>query len=505
MKTKSLAGLLTRLLIILSLCALGISLVFLGVDYFITLTSSVIKAYGKDLAKPYTNIPPEEISLEDARTDLKLMYDILREVHPSFTVKNQELLLQEKYKEIEERIIRISLNRNFGSITRTDLFKEYANMVTWIKDAHTFLRFYPSNLENAYSNRIPIEFEWVEESLVVSKIEDPGMLTDLNRGDEVVKIGDTMISDIVGRLGEVISSENEEWVRNRIAAMLSYEYTYRILGIDIEDTEFTFRNRFGKYYLEEMRLYPISAHSVAELEKRHWFGWVFEHGSNYNGQDIEFGYFWLDNCTNSGEYVRSVDTFFQEVRHKNVNTVVIDLRNNTGGDSSVADAFLKYLPLDKIRDYSAEIRASGAMIKMRGFNSFQRFMRWIRTGISAGFKKVDRPENPSLIFTGNVLILTSNQTFSSANYFAVLLKDNLLAKTVGEKTGNAPTAYGDVLSFPLKKTGYEMVVSSKYFKRPDTSLNSQRSLEPDIPVYSSVLEYQMGIDPQMNWLRANLP
>lgn len=45
-------------------------------------------------------------------------------------------------------------------------------------------------------------------------------------------------------------------------------------------------------------------------------------------------------------------------------------------------------------------------------------------------------------FKRNVYILTSSLTFSSANDFAVIFRDNNIGKIIGEPTGNQSSSYG---------------------------------------------------------------
>ena len=54
----------------------------------------------------------------------------------------------------------------------------------------------------------------------------------------------------------------------------------------------------------------------------------------------------------------------------------------------------------------------------------------------------------------------------SANWIAVSLQDNWLARVVGEPTGNRPSAYGENFPFQMPRTGLRFTVSSKQWTRP---------------------------------------
>ena len=72
-------------------------------------------------------------------------------------------------------------------------------------------------------------------------------------------------------------------------------------------------------------------------------------------------------------------------------------------------------------------------------------------------------------FRGQLFVLTSKATFSSGNWFGVIVRDNQLGKIVGEPTGNAPSSFGDVLSFTLPRSGLGFTLSYKQWIRPDPS------------------------------------
>lgn len=55
------------------------------------------------------------------------------------------------------------------------------------------------------------------------------------------------------------------------------------------------------------------------------------------------GIFTLNSCKNNEEYRFNVDNFFSDIAKNNIKNVVIDLRKNTGGNSSVITYFYRYI------------------------------------------------------------------------------------------------------------------------------------------------------------------
>ena len=82
------------------------------------------------------------------------------------------------------------------------------------------------------------------------------------------------------------------------------------------------------------------------------------------------------------------------------------------------------------------------------------------------------------LFDGDIYVLTSNGTFSSATLIAEILQDNGFAKVVGEKCGNMPEGYGEVVAFQTPDSILTFQISSKHFERIDKS-KADLPLMPD--------------------------
>ncbi|MFC0414739.1 S41 family peptidase [Cytobacillus solani] len=142
------------------------------------------------------------------------------------------------------------------------------------------------------------------------------------------------------------------------------------------------------------------------------FGWSLDHENN-------IGYYYLHACIDTREYRKSVSNFFKEVKRDGIGNIVIDLRQNAGGNSAVIDAFINRIQPSNINNYSN--------------------------------------------FTGNTFVLISNNTFSSANMFASVIQENNIGILIGEPTGNSPFAFGEVISGVLSNSQINLSLSTKEY------------------------------------------
>ena len=170
--------------------------------------------------------------------------------------------------------------------------------------------------------------------------------------------------------------------------------------------------------------------------------------------------FSFNQCNYNKEYKTTLKNFFKDVKEANINNVAVDLRNNGGGNSSVANEFIKHLNVDKYKTWDCAVRYGP-----------------ILTYFNNDYIKNNKYDTN---FDGDVFILTNNQTYSAAMDFAMLIQDNNLGKIIGEPSSNKPESYGDCLYFQLPNSKLHLSISFKKWYRIDQS-KKDLLIEPDIP------------------------
>ncbi|WP_179298613.1 S41 family peptidase [Evansella halocellulosilytica] len=332
-------------------------------------------------------------------------------------------------------------------------------------DSHTLV--YPSGVE---SMKIPIDWEWTKDGLIVlDSLDDQ-----LKRGDAVTHIGDKSIEEILIELEEVISTENEYWLKKQAENDLTEEIYLESLSIIKDDrVPLTVETSNGELTQTEINLVhseELQLLSEMQRDRDDWFGWTIHN-------DLSYGYFYLHESNVSDDYEQSVKKFFEEIDHKGVEKVIIDIRENSGGNSSVVNSFLSHMPGESVPDFGVTTRYSIDASEQAGYSK--------QSGTES-FPPMSRHVSKSEpIFDGNVYVLVGPSTYSSGNMFAVRFHDAGLGTIVGQPTGNAPSNFGDILHFHLPHSEFTLIVSHKEFTRPDPSIDLDRSLYPDIEVWKT--------------------
>ena len=104
--------------------------------------------------------------------------------------------------------------------------------------------------------------------------------------------------------------------------------------------------------------------------------------------------------------------------------------------------------------------------------------------------KPDKTRPKELInrFEGNVYVVVSHYTFSTAVDFAAMVKDHDAGVIMGENTGGLPSSYGDIIRDELPNSKLGFGISYKYFLRP-AGFDNGRPILVDEKIDVNKLEY----------------
>ncbi len=213
------------------------------------------------------------------------------------------------------------------------------------------------------------------------------------------------------------------------------------------------------------------------------------------------------------QYQARLKAAFQKIHDAKARAVVLDLRQNTGGDTRQSDALQAYLSDEKLPALSSvevkatpEVKAAYRTLLPPGF-------RWIPlnqmipslAGIQKapdngtfvfhpdGAQPTKRMFKQDLAFKGDVYLLISRLTYSTALIASAPYKHWKRAEVIGETTGEPMTFFGDYFAFDLPNTKLVMHVSHKRFVLFG-SQGPHAGLAPDIAVPPGQDAYRVALD-----------
>ena len=208
-----------------------------------------------------------------------------------------------------------------------------------------------------------------------------------------------------------------------------------------------------------------------------------------------------------------LDTTFSQIKDKGIKYLVIDLRNNSGGNSRLGDEFFQYIAKEPFSQYGKTIMKVSRHLKMLWKDYFlsQGYIdsTMLNKVLSIPNGSIIDPdeklysededsfislrENP-LRYTGTIYLLTSPATFSSAADFAWCFKHYNMGKVVGEETGGWGLCYGDNVCAELPNSRIAINVSCKLFYDIGATEKSTHGVIPDYSVKSEkALDYTLKL------------
>ena len=193
-------------------------------------------------------------------------------------------------------------------------------------------------------------------------------------------------------------------------------------------------------------------------------------------------------------FEKFLDSVFTDIKINPVTGLIIDLRQNGGGNSALGERLIGYISSKPYRmgggsrwkvsdEYKDFIRERAKTKPVYASGSFQHYLNRKTGDIISGLAgKPQSPGKNSLRFEGRVAILTGPNTFSSANMLSNAIRDYQLATIIGEATGEPCNDYGELYWTRLPKTGLLFYTCSKQFIRANGDAADPNPVMPDIEV-----------------------
>ena len=241
-----------------------------------------------------------------------------------------------------------------------------------------------------------------------------------------------------------------------LANILITEAYLKWVGVATADgVNYRFATPSGEqdFHFDFVPIGEVQGYTAGDKNKAPWVSYEID-------RERGTGIFTLTSCNYNREYRDTLREFFTAVRDGNIGSIIVDLRQNGGGSSLVADDFLRYLNIDSYYGWPSHIRYGNFLVKNK--------------------KPLIRNNRLEPQFSGNLYLLTSSRTFSAAMDFTMLVLDNGLGRVIGEEPGNLPDSYGDTLEFATPHSRLHFTVSFKRWFRIDESKSGQ-PLQPDCP------------------------
>ncbi|MCM1193365.1 MAG: S41 family peptidase [Butyrivibrio sp.] len=366
----------------------------------------------------------EMLSREDALDDLAYFMECLRERHPAWLDDSGKNRSAEK--QYEQELAAMDME---NQISVLELWQSASRIAAALHDGHTYINWYNNN------------YRYIDDFTAIPTYGKP------------LTINGIPCEDLLTAYKEVCSYETDYYVEATFwKNVIQCEQTLQLCGIDTsEGITMVFRETGAERHFDFVTLDKVTGWNPNDGTG----SWV----SYQIDTENSLGIFTLTSCVCDDEYYHVLDAFFKEVFANNIKNIAVDLRGNSGGNSWVANEFIRYLDVAEYRGFDSAVRYGGYLIQNKNVT----------------YKNQKREQ----VFRGNLYVLTDIWTYSSAMDFAMLIADNHLGIIIGQPSGNLPDGYGDCLSFRMPHSGLAISVSYKKWYRTDQTKAGQ-PLFPDV-------------------------
>ena len=233
-------------------------------------------------------------------------------------------------------------------------------------------------------------------------------------------------------------------------------------------------------------------HNGKQLSFDNWEG--VPNAPRVKAYDLEIhgkkAYLQFNRMSNLPAFKKFLKRSFQRIEEQDSDTLIIDLRQNGGGDSRLGDAFISYLYEGKYKQVHAlEVKASASQKAYFHQTYIPFFLKpllplfKLNPVLKATFGKpgkiyeIEFKEKQSKkrknSFRGKVYALIGPSTFSSAAILANALKEYKIAEMLGEETGGIQAFYGDNIYIQLPNSGLRSTISFKKFVLPGAKMDGR--------------------------------
>lgn len=412
----------------------------------------------------------QSISRSQAFADIDTLMHTLNEVHPN-------LYCNISMNTLDSRITDIKAGMP-DSISVIALYETLAPVVAGIGDAHTTMVLPYREVMVKAGRYIPV-MPTIDSNTGRMYVK-ASVGNCVPYDSEILSVNGKSTADLVGKMLTFVGGEREFFrltmVDNNIMGlfhMLFYAPEYTIKYVEPsgkEEKSITLQAVEADKLNSELVLSP----KILKLIEEHGSGASYSFRI-MDGNKIAVMTF--DACLDVNGMEAFADSMFTQLRQQDVKDLIVDVRYNGGGNSNVCDVLLKNIAPKPFAQYGKTlVKVTPTTIALTGNR----------------YKKPDIhiiPEDPALRhdplpeaqrFRGNVYLLTSHTTFSSASSFAWAFKEAGCGKVIGEETGGMSVHYGDVIGFRLPNSGLSVNVSHKRFWLPGADENDIHGVIPDI-------------------------
>ncbi|HYP15408.1 MAG TPA: S41 family peptidase, partial [Bryobacteraceae bacterium] len=440
------------------------------------------------------------LSVDQVRQDLEYLYRTLEAAHYDLYAHTPKAVFEKEYRRIQS-----SVRAPLTILEAHRLFQRFAALPSI---GHCRLEF-PYPIYDDYSRRggvvFPFDVAFRGEGRVVILRDHSGNHS-VAPGDQLLSIDGEPVNSVLEQLYEYTSGERM-YLKQAALEMISLPRKLWYTRGTANSYEVVLAKPDGSKVQTLAKPVPASRFEmdrknieIFDLKREFKFidGVAYlKPGPFYNFSGPQ--YF---DTTSFDDLLASA---FAQVRQRNSRHLILDLRNNPGGESFFSDRLVAYFATKPFH-FASKFHLRTSRVSKENFSrdvppllkdapptiarEVQRQLKAVLSHPDGERFEFPIPEHPihpeATRFTGDVHVLINRHSYSNATTTAALMQDYGFGTLVGEETADLPTTYASISSFTLPRSNLRVTYPRSYFVRPSGD-RRVRGVTPDYVVSDDVL------------------
>jgi hypothetical protein len=429
---------------------------------------------------PVTGRP---LAPSEARAEFSDLYQSLQSAHYD--------LFAYRSREEYDRVFAATLEQIAAPATTLDLVRIFQPFVAYGDIGHSRIDF-PVQEYRAAAGRndriIPVDlrFDGGRALIAHNYSDDPRLAP----GTEVVALNGRPIQHERAAVARYVSGESEYLVNAQLDEMFP-----RWMWVDRGSVpSVTFEVRAASS--DSVNAVTVPGMPIGEVEtrKREWTTAAHRRELQLLDGGLAYlrpGPFYNTDGGDSMEvssFRQFVDDSFEKLLRAGTTDLIVDLRNNPGGDNSFSDLVVSWIA-DRPFRFASEFRIKASPQTMAAYRSaaggiahqMHQAMAARENGDRFLFQIPFARPREGRRFHGRVFVIVNRYSFSNSASMAAVIQDYGFGQIMGEETADLPTSYASSVQFTLPRSGIPVTYPKSYLVRPSGD-RSPRGVRPDFPI-----------------------
>lgn len=414
--------------------------------------------------------------------DLDYLNNSLKDTHYNLYAYTSKEDFLKNYKYVKKSITK-------DSVTLLQATTIFQKVISAANNGHTEIDFPGASYGTyAYSSGtiFPLEIAFENNKNLIRKnfSNNP----DIKIDSEIISIDGVLMKDILTKIYPQVSAERTYFKNAKIEMYSFPRYYWQLFGKqDNFEVEIRSNEIIKKYSLKAINLiddYENKRTNILNSKMKLKF---LDKSAYLNPGDLS---------GDEQKFQKFIDSAFVEIKNSKSKNLIIDLRNNAGGDNSFSDYLVSYFA-DKPFKWNSKFTLKTSQLLKEHTKKysdtsdvyFQKILTHKNGEIyNYEFDKY-HPQPKEVRFNGKVYVLVNRQSYSQSAVTASQIQDYRFGIIVGEETGEFPTLYASLFQYPLPNTGIVVKVSKGQIVRVNGS-EKQEGVIPDIIIKDHLLDEQ---------------